>query len=303
MPAICAWTASVWVGIEMETPSARKSVPWYLRTRRWFQVAALLFVNTSFLFQARGVCFPVLNCWACPVAGFACPLGALQNAIIDMRALVIIPVYILGSMLAVSAVFGRMMCGWLCPFGLLQDLLAKLNPRQSRLPAWLGYGKYVFLAVTVLAAPYVMGVPMFCKLCPQGALEGGIFQPLLNPELRPLIGTWWYIKMAILAATIAAAIAYRRAFCHVACPLGAIFSLLNRTSLVRLEFDQDKCTDCMWCVKACPAGIDPRTQMNTHACIGCLECAKCPFDAIQVAASPRCASCKSAAKTDEAEGT
>ncbi len=273
-----------------------KSLPWYTRSRRWFQVVSLLVVNASFLFQARGICFPVLNCWACPIAAFACPLGALQNAIVDMRALFILPLYILGGMLAASAVVGRAMCGWLCPFGLFQDLLGRLNPRQLSVPRLASLGKFVALVGLAIVAPYVMGVPLFCKLCPQGALEGGIPQPLLNADLRPLMGTWWYIKIAILMLTIAGAVVYKRAFCHVACPLGAIFSLLNRVSFVQVEHDAEACTDCMWCVKHCPQGIDPRTEAGTHACIRCMECVRCPFDAMRVSVGSGCSVCTGKAR-------
>ena len=88
--------------------------------------------------------------------------------------------------------------------------------------------------------------------------------------------------MAILAATLLAAWAYRRPFCRAICPLGAIFSLFNRVSLVRLHWDEDACRDCMWCVRECPQGLDPRREVSSHACIGCLRCVGCPFGAIKV---------------------
>lgn len=268
----------------MSRPLEKKRIPLYLRLRRVIQVVSLLVVNSSFLvgLGARGVCVPVLNCWACPLAAFACPLGALQNAVADARVTLVLPLYIVGSMIAVSGIFGRMMCGWLCPFGLLQDLLGGLKRRPWALPRWTGYLKYAMLVALVLIVPYLTGIPWFCKLCPQGALEGSIFQPLLHAELRPLIGSWWYTKIAILAGVMLAAVFYRRPFCHVICPLGALFSLLNRVSLVRMRFEADKCTDCGWCVEHCPQGIDPRRDLSSHLCVGCLECAKCPFDAIHV---------------------
>jgi len=275
----------------MSRPVEKKRRPWYLRFRRLIQFVSLLVVNSSFLvgLGARGVCFPVLNCWACPAAAFACPLGALQNAVADARVIVVLPLYILGSMIAVSAIFGRMMCGWLCPFGLFQELVGRLNRRPWTLPRWTGYLKYAVLVGLVIVVPYLTGIPWFCKLCPQGALEGGILQPLLHAELRPLIGSWWYIKIAILLGVMLAAVFYRRPFCHAVCPLGALFSLFNRISLVRLRFEAEKCTDCGWCVQHCPQGIDPRRDLDSHLCIGCLECAKCPFDAIHVTTAVSCA--------------
>ncbi len=256
--------------------------------RRPTQLATLVLVNASYLFQARSICFPVLNCWACPIAAFACPLGALQNAIADMRAVFVLPLYILGSMLVVSAIFGRMMCGWLCPFGLLQEALSKLNPRPRRVPRWVSYGKYLGLVAVAVIAPYLLGVPLFCKLCPQGALQGGIPQPLLDPSLRPLMGGWWYLKMAILAATVVAAVLYKRPFCHAACGLGALLSLCNRVSLIRVSYDAATCTNCLWCVRHCPQGIDPRTQVGGHACVGCLVCTGCPFGALRTTTALAC---------------
>ncbi len=258
--------------------------PWYLRFRHLIQLLSALVINSSFLvgLSARGVCVPVLNCWACPGAAFACPLGALQDAIADARIVFALPLYILGLMLTFSALFGRMMCGWLCPFGLVQELLGKLNRHPRTLPRWMGYLKYAVLVGLVLIVPYMTGIPWFCRLCPQGALEGGIFQPLLHPELRPLIGSWWYTKIAILVGVMLAAVFYRRPFCHSICPLGAFFSLFNRFSLIRLRFDPEKCTDCGWCVQHCPQGLDPRREVDNYLCVGCLECAKCPFGAIHV---------------------
>jgi len=266
----------------MSRPAAARRRPWYHRLRRHIQVASLLVVNSYFLTQLRGVCFPVLNCWACPAASFACPLGALQNAVAEGRLAFALPWYILGSLLVVSAIFGRMMCGWLCPFGLFQELVGKLTRTKYRLPRAVGYLKYAVLVGLVVVAPYLTGVPWFCKLCPQGALEGGIFQPLLHAELRPLMGSWWYTKMAILAGVMLAALLFRRPFCHAVCPLGALFSLVSRVSLVRMHYDSEKCTDCGWCVRHCPQGIDPRRELGSHACVGCIECAQCPFDAIHV---------------------
>jgi ferredoxin-type protein NapH len=260
----------------------RRGVPFYLRVRRPVQVLTALVVNARYLFDARPYCFPVLNCWACPVASFACPMGALQNMIALMRSALLAPLYVLGTIVAISALLGRAMCGWLCPFGLLQDLLGRIHRHHWRPPPWTGYLKYAVLIGLGLIAPYLTFVPWFCKFCPQGALEGGIFQPLLYPELRELIHGWWFLKIGILVAFIVASIFIRRPFCRSFCALGAIFSLFNRFSLIRINYDREACTDCMWCVRACPAGIDPRRDLEGMACVSCMECAKCPFDAIHV---------------------
>ncbi|MGC9317384.1 MAG: 4Fe-4S binding protein [Armatimonadota bacterium] len=257
-------------------------VPLYLRFRRHVQLAAAFLLNARFLIDLRGVCFPALNCWACPTAGVACPLGALQNSMPALRVSLLAPLYILGSMLAASALIGRAMCGWLCPFGLVQDLLARVRKRHWRLPRWAGYSKYVMLLGLALIIPYLTWEPWFCKLCPQGALQGSIFQPIVRPELREALGGWWALKIGILVAFLISFVLVRRPFCHAFCPLGAIFSLCNRVSLIRMHYDRERCTDCMWCVRECPAGIDPRRDLGSNLCVSCMECAKCPFGAIRV---------------------
>lgn len=261
--------------------------PRWLSSRPFVQFASFVFANSLFLSRWKGFCYPVLNCWACPVANFSCPIGALQNssssAALSLRGgapwYAVIPFYVLGTLLFFSALFGRMMCGWLCPFGWFQELLAKRG-FNLRTPRWSWYFRYFVLLTLVIIVPFLTSEAWFSKLCPMGALEGGIPQPLLRPELRSQIGLLWWVKMAILALTIAAAVVWRRPFCNVICPLGAIFSLAHRWSAWRIDYHRHKCTDCMWCVKACPQGIDPRRDLNGHACVGCLECEKCPFDAI-----------------------
>ena len=61
----------------------------------------------------KGVCFPVLNCYACPLAAVACPIGSLQH----FSAIHVFPFYTVGILGLVGSVVGRMTCGWICPFG------------------------------------------------------------------------------------------------------------------------------------------------------------------------------------------
>lgn len=269
-----------------------RQFPWLLRNRFAVQVASLVFANSFFLRGWKGFCYPVLNCWSCPSANFACPIGALQNACSDagytvpgatnpVRAvLAALPVYALGTLLLFSSLFGRMMCGWLCPFGWLQEQVGRLRKAKAVLPQWLSYPRYLILVALVFVIPYYTHTPWFSKLCPQGALEGGLLQPLLHPELRPMMREWWWLKQVILLGTLVAMLFWRRPFCKVVCPLGAIFALFHRFSAWDIRWEEEKCVDCLWCVRNCPQGIDPRREVNSHTCVGCLECQKCPYDAI-----------------------
>lgn len=261
--------------------------PRWLYSRPFVQLASFVFANSWFLSRFKGFCYPALNCWSCPSANFACPIGALQNASSGANLGLaggkswwsLIPVYVLGTLLFFSALFGRMMCGWLCPFGWFQDLIARRG-KHWHLPRWTYYIRYVVLVGLVFVIPFYTGESWFSKLCPMGALEGSIPQPLLHPGLRSQIGLMYWLKLIILAVTVLAAYLWRRPFCGAICPLGAIFSLTQRVSAWRLDYERHKCIDCMYCVRICPAGIDPRRELNSHACIGCLECHKCPYGAI-----------------------
>ena len=277
----------------------RRRPPLHLRIRRFVQFIAAFGVNALFLYDLRFICVPVLNCWACPVASFACPMGAFQSGVAAMRGALLLPFYVLGTILAVSAIIGRSMCGFLCPFGLLQDLLGRIRKHTASMPRAMGYLKYVFLIVLGIILPYLTFTPWFCEFCPQGALQGGIFQPLLHADLREWIGTWWFVKIGVLAAFVIASVFVRRPFCHSFCALGALFSLCNRVSLLRMHYIREECTDCMWCVRACPAGIDPRTDLEGMNCIKCMECAKCPFGAIHVTSAVRCSACDAIAAKDD----
>lgn len=277
---------------------ARKGPKW-LYWRFWAQLGATALANNGLLDATKSLCWPGLNCWACPTASFACPIGTIQNAMGAWRwrlaagpvtgALLALPWYAIGTLVVVGAVFGRMACGWVCPFGWFQELLGRLSRKKVRLPRLAGYAKFAVLVGLVFVVAYRTGQPWFCKLCPQGYLEGGIPQPLLRPYLRGGIGWLWWTKLGILVAFAVGSVVVRRPFCATACPLGAIYALMNRLSLWRTVFLADKCVNCEWCVRACPAGIDPRRELEGHLCVSCLECSKCPYGAIVSAPAWRAA--------------
>lgn len=266
--------------------------PWWLRNRFFIQLASIVLANSFFLRRFNGLCYPALNCWSCPAANFACPIGVLQNASSDAGLTVTtapnlgqailraIPLYAIGILILFGSLFGRMMCGWLCPFGWLQEQVGRLRRKKLPMPNALSYLRYVVLVVLVFVVPFYTQTPWFSKLCPMGALQGGLLHPLVDPGVREMMQEWWWAKQAILLVVLVAMVFWRRPFCATICPLGAIFSLFNRMSAWEIRFERDKCVDCMWCVKHCPQGIDPRFEVNGHKCVGCLECQKCPYGAI-----------------------
>lgn len=238
----------------------------------------------------KAYCVPGLNCYSCPGALGACPIGSLQ-AVLGSRNYKM-AFYVVGFLMVVGAVFGRFVCGWLCPFGLVQDLLYKIPfvKKLRKLPGdrWLKWLKYVLLAGFVIILPLFVvdiigqGQPWFCEyICPSGTLLAGI--PLLaaNPALRAAAGWLFAWKLLILVALIFLSILVYRPFCRYLCPLGAIYGLFNPIAFYRLKVDEHKCTHCSACRRACKLDIPVDKTPNSPECIRCGDCKRaCPHGAI-----------------------
>ena len=269
--------------------------------RRLTQIISAVLMNSHWpsvfargIYQGKlkGFCVPALNCYSCPLAVFACPIGSIQNILAQIRPSIAIGkyyvgLYVIGTLGVVGSVVGRMACGWICPFGMLQDLMNKIPSPKIEIPRFLNYFKYVILLLTVILLPLLVvdafgyGEVWFCKyLCPAGTLEAGIPMVSLAPWLRPSIGSQFWFKISILASFIVLMVPIRRPFCRTMCPLGAIYSLFNRISIFRLSVSS-KCIKCDRCYKECPMSIKVYRDANNENCIRCLSCKKvCPVTAI-----------------------
>ena len=242
-----------------------------VRFRSFFQIGSLLFYNSNYLFSYEYCPVPGLNCYACPVAGGACPLGSLQHFMVLRR----IPFFLLGFFLFIGALAGRMACGWICPIGWLQELMYKVNVKKITVNFQpLRYLKYLVLLSLVLIIPFLSGEPWFSKLCFVGTIQGGIPLIIMEPGLRDLIATLFYLKLGITAVTLAAFLFIKRPFCRFLCPLGAIYSLFNPVSYARLEV-AGSCNKCDKCREVCPVDINVYEEPNSPECIRCLECTSC----------------------------
>ncbi len=240
--------------------------------------------------KLKNLCVPGLNCYSCPGALGACPIGAMQAVIGNWNFK--FAFYVAGFLMFVGALMGRFVCGWLCPFGLIQDLLNKI-PFPKKIDTFKGDKllrklKYVIFAVFVILLPLVLvdvlgqGAPYFCKLiCPAGTLEGGIPLVLLNNSMRNALGVLYAWKNVLLLITVILSILIYRPFCKYICPLGAVYSVFNPLSVFRYRVDKEKCTNCGACAKACKMQVDPVENANHPECIRCGACKKaCPVKAI-----------------------
>jgi len=256
---------------------------WRLASQSFFLLLYNSYLFFPSFFNSLGTTFlktipcPGLNCYACPLAIFACPIGSLQYFVIIGQ----FPFYLLGFLALLGIFFGRAICGWGCPFGFLQDLLYRLPVVKRRiLPAQVSLLPFVILLGVVLVIPYLTNEPWFSKLCPMGTLQAGIPLVLLDTGLRELVGTLYWVKIAILIFFITLAIFDSRPFCRSVCPLGAIYALFNRLSLIQMKSGA-VCSACKECSKKgspeshCPTKLELPRQLNSIGCIKCGECATC----------------------------
>jgi polyferredoxin len=276
--------------------------------RRLIQAAFTVITNANFPGFLTGqvysgglkrLCAPGLNCYACPGALGSCPIGALQSSLNDPAYR--ISFYATGFLALFGILFGRMICGFLCPFGLLQELLyAPAERLKKRFPYALSfldgvrppsifrYVKYAVLLIFVIMLPlfaldrFGFGVPWFCKyICPSGMIMGAAPVLSVQESLRPLAGYIFDIKLAVCAAIVLLSTVSHRFFCKYLCPLGAVYGLFNRVSFYTMDVDRTKCVSCGRCEQVCGMGVKPRSNPNSAECVRCGKCVEhCPERAL-----------------------
>ena len=268
------------------------------RFRGWIQAGATLLSNLHLpnffkgeIYRGTGkiVCVPGLNCYSCPAASGACPVGAFQAVVGSSKFG--FSYYITGFLILLGVFLGRFICGFLCPFGWFQELLHKIPSKKlsSKRLKPLTYVKYaVLLGMVVLMPAFLvndvgMGDPFFCKyLCPQGVLEGAIPLALADSGIRAALGTLFTWKCSILLAVIVLSVLFYRPFCKWLCPLGAFYALLNKGTLLQMKVDASKCVSCGKCAGACKMDVDVTKTPNHPECIRCGMCVRaCPTHAVR----------------------
>lgn len=238
--------------------------------------------------EGKRFCSPGLNCYSCPGAAGSCPIGAFQAVVGSLRY--DFSYYIFGTMALFGVLVGRLICGFLCPFGLVQEILHKIPSKKfSTEKLWpLKLVKYFMLFVVVflmgvfLTDQFKLAPPYFCKyVCPQGILEGGIPLSIFNEGIRNTLGKLFLLKGSFLVLVVILSIYTFRPFCKWICPLGAFYAFFNKISFFQYKVDQDACIHCGKCRKACGMEVDMSKNQTALECIRCGECVKvCPTDAI-----------------------
>lgn len=267
------------------------------RFRGLIQFGATLLTNihlpnfkTGTLYQGSGkkLCVPGLNCYSCPAAAGACPIGAFQAVVGSSKFN--FSYYITGTLILAGVLLGRFICGFLCPFGWFQELLHKLPTKKlsTRRLYPLTWIKYAVLLVMVILLPMLavndvgLSDPFFCKyLCPQGVLEGALPLAAVNTGIRNILGKLFTWKYGILLTIISLSTIFYRPFCKWLCPLGAFYALFNKVSLCQIQVDKKACVSCGKCADVCKMDVDITKSPDHAECIRCGMCVKaCPADAV-----------------------
>ena len=237
-------------------------------------------------FDINTACVPGLNCQYCRYSIAGCPLGVAQLAAAGKLSNIAATFY--GLLLLFALLFGRMICGWGCPMGLLQDLLDKApfpKIKKNKITHALSYLKYIILAVFVIAIPVYtglggkQGINAFCMMiCPGNFLEAAFLPNLLRWDVDNLLiamnNTKFYWVMGLLLASMF----IYRPFCRFICPLGAFYGFFNRVSVFGIRVDENKCIHCNACMRICKMDTKKVGDAN---CISCGLCKNiCPKKAI-----------------------
>lgn len=245
---------------------------------RWFSLIV------SFIFLTFGVHILGTRLLNVYIPTFACPFtyqGAIEAScyyLIHPKTFFMLPAVLIGvfaSLVVFSIVFGRLLCGFVCPFGFIQDVLYKIRQLLNIKPIrftdkqykWIAFIKWIMLAIFL--GGYYIGLN-FCYACPVM-----LTTPLFTGTVLPI-----YMSGFVAIFIFAAVFFKNRFWCNI-CPFGLLIGLFYKISFFRLKKDCQACTECGACYEACPMGIKEiytergKSDITTHNCLLCGECVKC----------------------------
>ena len=251
--------------------------------RRLFQILVafgqngfLLGFTNKAIYQGslKEYCTPTLNCYACPGAIFACPIGTIQHFAVVGGA---IPAYVMGYLAAIGAVVGRMCCGWLCPFGFFQDLLYKVRSVKIAIPKALTYAKYLILAGLVFTVSSDLPGALVLEALPRRHPDRR--HPLVAARREhPRDAREDVLDQARHPLALRRLVRRPPSGRSAAPPARSARSSRSSTpsASTRCASTTAPCTRCDRCRENCPMDISIWQNERSVDCIRCLECTACP---------------------------
>jgi len=234
-------------------------------------------VHLAILLIAVAVCGFALGKSPNPMEGFV----KVFKAMAGLYRSVAIKAAAFSFFIALAVIGNKLICGWACPFGALQELVYSL-PLFRRAKRW----RPSFLVTNVIRGALFAAMLLLLFGVVGGKPGFLLFHWLNSFNLFNFDFDEWLIPATIVASLLLSLFTYRP-FCQLVCPFGFVSWLAERLSLVRVRIDKEKCTECGACVTACPldaAGGMVRGQSWHADCYSCARCLNvCPQDAIRYA--------------------
>ena len=218
--------------------------------------------------------------WAATVFGLKLsdPLAVVGQIAAGLE---IYPPFLLAALIPVlvTLVFGRVFCGWICPATLLYELNTNLAAWLHRVGLPVGKRhfdrrlKYLVLGIGVILS-MITGSVLFAAFYPPAIIGREIYYAIALGGFGA--GAVFFVLTLLFDLLVA-----RRGFCRYVCPGGALYSLLGRYRMLRIQRKAETCNDCAKCTAVCEFALDPMRDGFGQECNNCTACiAVCPTDAL-----------------------
>ncbi len=225
-----------------------------------------------------------------------CPFGGLESLYTylmtgNMVARVMISSFIvLGALIATAVLFRKAFCGYICPFGTIQEYIGKLRKKlgvkeikvPQKIDGYLRYLKYAVLAWVIIGSAY-FGTLVFRNYDPFITFfhfGKGLFWGVEEADLTVPI-----IAFLVTITVLLASFFIERFWCKYLCPLGGSLTFLTRFSVFNIQRNKDTCTDCKVCDKVCPTNVVVSTadKVTDAECISCMKCVNaCAYNSLEI---------------------
>lgn len=253
-----------------------------------FRYSILVFFLLAFsIYSLRHIIF---GGGVSPSVDALCPFGGFETLYTFFATgnyvprILISGLILAGGIIATAIFFKRGFCGWVCPFGTIQELLGKISKKKITIPEkfdrFAKYTKYLVL-IAILVGTAITGTLVFRNYDPFITFfhfgEGVIWGTAET--------TGVYLTFAILVITLLLSIFIERAWCRYFCPLGATISIFSWMGLSKIKRNEKTCIDCKLCDKVCPArvNISTKKEVKDIECIDCMQCVdSCPKKSLSI---------------------
>ena len=281
--------------VKPKTPAAarRFKMTWTQRARHIIQFALAAYILYIATAHTLGV---ATEDGAVASIDALCPFGGLETLwrFISSGGQFVSKTHLSNLVLGLGLLIGVLIsggafCGWVCPFGAVQDLMnwlrAKLHLREisvpNRLDKILRYGRFGVLAMVLYQTISTVKL-WFADWDPYRTLFG------LGWLFKFDLTTTWFAYSVVIVVLVSSLL-IERAWCRYACPLGGIIALVGKLSFLRIRRTETGCKGCNVCETPCPVKLPVATVKTVSSdCIGCLACVQaCPkHDTLDVKIAP-----------------